>query len=732
MTKHITIFLWAALLLVLLSCGQNPDYERSAQQLAGRIVQGHEKDFIFTLVPAENDYFELKQHGDQIEIQGNNGVSMARGLNHYLRHYCHASVSWCGENLSGLPDPLPEIASPVRIEASQPLRYYLNYCTYSYSMAFWGWEEWEKEIDRMALQGINLPLMAVNSQYAVWQNTLKRLGYTDDEILAFLPGAGYEAWWLMGNLEGFGGPVSQAYIDRQTDLQKKMLRRMRELGMQPVFQGFYGMVPNSLKAKFPEAHILEQGEWCTYQRPAFLDPNDPLFDSIADIYYDEQKRLFGEAVYFAGDPFHEGGQSEGIDVKAAAGKILQAMRRTSPRAVWILQGWQHNPMPSLMEGLKQGDAIILDLMACERPQWGGIPSSMFYKPEGHMHHNWIWCALPNFGGKTGLHGKMSSYASGPAFAKQHPLGKNLCGVGTAPEGIGTIPVVYDMVYDMAWREDSLNVDEWLKEYALYRYGQPDSACDRAWEILAHTIYECHNETGGPVESYICARPADTIKHVSAWGNAQIFYDPDQVVTAWETMYEARNKFRESDTYRYDLVDLTRQVLGDYFKALHQEAVKAFGRHDTQRFKRLTARMLDVIRDDDRLLSSRKEFYAGTWIGQAEKAGTDPQEKKRFVANAKRQITTWTDYDSKLHDYAHKEWGGLMRDLYLPRWEAWVNYKLALLNGEQKSAPDYFNLEKNWVNGNARYDTALSGNPIDIVEALYTKYIDEMRKIYKNI
>lgn len=93
---------------------------------------------------------------------------------------------------------------------------------------------------------------------------------------------------------------------------------MRELGMAPVFQGFYGMVPNSLKEKFPEANIKEQGEWQTYQRPAFLDPNDPLFDKIADIYYDEQEKLFGKAVYFAGDPFHEGGQSEGIDVKAAA------------------------------------------------------------------------------------------------------------------------------------------------------------------------------------------------------------------------------------------------------------------------------------------------------------------------------------------------------------------------------------------------------------------------------
>lgn len=731
MIKQLLFILVFGIFLSVTSCSKSPDYEKSAQQLAERIIPGHEKEFVFTLVPAEKDFFELRQKGDKIEILGNNGISMCRGLNHYLRHYCHASVSWCGENVSNIPDTLPTITAPIHIEASQPLRYYLNYCTYSYSMAFWGWDEWEKEIDRMALQGINLPLMAVNSQYAVWQNTLKRLGYTEEEILDFLPGAGYEAWWLMGNLEGFGGPVSQEFIARQTELQQKMLRRMRELGMQPVFQGFYGMVPNSLKEKFPTARIFEQGEWCTYQRPAFLDPNDPLFDQIADIYYQEQEKLFGEAEYFAGDPFHEGGQSEGIDVKAAAGKILQAMRRHSSQAVWILQGWQHNPMRALMEGLQQGDAIILDLMACERPQWGGIKSSMFHKPEGHMYHNWIWCALPNFGGKTGLHGKMSSYASGPVFAKNHPLGKNLCGIGAAPEGIGTIPVVYDMVYDMAWREDSITIHDWLEEYTLYRYGKPDSACNRAWDILSKSIYECHNETGGPVESYICARPADTIKTVSAWGNAEIFYNPAVIVDAWELMFSARENFAQCDTYSYDLVDLTRQVLSDYMKYLHTHAVRAFNRNDIEGFQRHASRMLDIIRDDDKLLSSRKEFNVGTWIKQAENAGCTPHEKEQFVANAKRQITTWTDYDSKLHDYAHKEWGGLIRDLYLPRWEAWFNYKLALLKGEKVEKPDYFNLEQAWVNNGKKYDEPVDTQSINIVADIYKSYIDELRQSYKN-
>ena len=719
--------------MVMYGCSMSTESDQPVSELAERLLpDNNSSSFVFEKLSSDSDFFELEQAADdRIIIRGNNGVSIARGLNHYLRNYCHKSVSWCGNNLSELPVPLPPVREKVRVTASFPYRYNLNYCTYSYSMAFWDWEQWEKEIDRMALQGINMPLMAVYSQYAVWQNTLRRLNFSEDDIRKFLPGAGYEAWWLMGNLEGFGGPVTPEFIARQTDLQQKMLKRMRELGMKPVFQGFYGMVPNALKEKFPDARIKDQGIWGTYQRPAFLDPTDPLFDKLAAIYYEEQKNLFGEAQFFGGDPFHEGGTSEGINVKLAAQKILQAMRRVNPQAVWVLQGWQHNPVKELMEGVKPGETIILDLMACERPQWGGVKTSMFHKPEGHWNHQWIWCALPNFGGKTGLHGKMSSYASGPVFAKHHPMGKNIRGIGTTPEGIGTIPVVYDMVYDMAWRTDSIHIPQWLDNYTYYRYGTEDNNCNKAWKLLSETIYECHNELGGPVESYICARPSDTIQHVSTWGNAVMFYDPMKVVKAWDLLYQSRKRFNHSDTYEYDLTDVTRQVLSDYAKYLHERMVLAFQKKDKERFMEYSGKFLNIIKDEDRLLSTRKEFMLGTWLAEAEKAGGTPEEKRRFVTNAKRLITTWTDTDSDLHDYANKEWSGLLIDFYLPRWEAYVTYKTSLLYGKKLPYPDYSKMEQEWVLTNSTYLSRV--NPegtIAVVEDLYKRYHTEMEQNYQ--
>ena len=48
----------------------------------------------FKLELAENpkkngyDYFELSMDGDQVKIKGNDGVSLATGLNHYLKYFC--------------------------------------------------------------------------------------------------------------------------------------------------------------------------------------------------------------------------------------------------------------------------------------------------------------------------------------------------------------------------------------------------------------------------------------------------------------------------------------------------------------------------------------------------------------------------------------------------------------------------------------------------------------------
>ena len=50
----------------------------------------------------------------------------------------------------------------------------------------------------------------------------------------------------MGNIDGWGGPLPQTWINNQLVLQKKILARMRSLGMIPVLPGFAGHVPPAI------------------------------------------------------------------------------------------------------------------------------------------------------------------------------------------------------------------------------------------------------------------------------------------------------------------------------------------------------------------------------------------------------------------------------------------------------------------------------------------------------
>ena len=76
-----------------------------------------------------------------------------------------------------------------RLFSLQRFRYYQNVCTVSYSFVWWDWERWEREIDWMAMNGINLPL-AFNGQEEIWRrvpvdNSLIQIFSLEISILNF-------------------------------------------------------------------------------------------------------------------------------------------------------------------------------------------------------------------------------------------------------------------------------------------------------------------------------------------------------------------------------------------------------------------------------------------------------------------------------------------------------------------------------------------------------------------
>ena len=688
--------------------------------LLERIDKGASRKFVIERLKGEKDFFELDQKGNKVVVRGNNYVSIATGINWYLKYYAGINLSWNGMK-ADLPEVLPPVLKKERHETDLKLRYDFNYCTFSYSMAFWDWKRWEQEIDWMALHGINLPLAMVGTD-VVWKNVLEELGYTREEINAFIAGPGFQAWWLMNNLEGWGGPNPDSWYERQAELQKRILKRMREYGIEPVLPGYSGMVPHNAKDRLG-LNVADPGRWNGYPRPAFLQPTDPQFERIAAMYYREMTRLYGKASYYSMDPFHEGGNTSGVDLEAAGKAIWKAMKQANPRAAWVVQAWGANPRPQMIRNLPAGDMVVLDLFSESRPQWGD-PASSWYRKEGFGQHDWLFCMLLNYGGNVGLHGKMAHLIEEFYKAKDSSFGKTLKGVGMTMEGIENNPVMYELLCELPWREQRFSKDEWLEGYLKARYGKSDSQVSQAWMLLSNTIYNCPaaSTQQGTHESILCARPSWKAYQVSSWSEMSDYYDPADVIRAAGMMVDAAERFRGNNNFEYDLVDIVRQAVAEKGRLMYRVLVDAYKAGDRELFKLSSDQFLRLILMQDRLLATRSEFKVGRWLESARNLGSTEEEKDWYEWNARVQITTWGNRvaadDGGLHDYAHREWNGLLRDFYYLRWKTWLDEQLKSFEGGQPKAIDFYALEEPWTLKHNSYASEAEGNPVDIACEIY--------------
>lgn len=721
MKRYPHIFLTLAFLFVLVPlppCLANaPSAEETAlRSFVDRVCGDGVSERIFigtdsSLGDGGHDVFVISSRDGKPSVVGSGVSAATAGLGWYLNHYVHVNISWNGltADLRDTVLPLPEI--PERRECRAEWRYYLNYCTYSYTCAFWTEERWMKEVDWMALHGINMPLMALGTD-VVWRNVLRDLGCDETEISSFIAGPGFQAWWMMGNIEGWGGPLPQGWYDRQERLCRRVLARMRSLGMEPVLPGYCGMLPRSFAGK-PGYDASDTGLWAAFHRPAFLSPSSDRFASVAALYYAEQEKIMGQSHFYSMDPFHEGGNIEGTDIPEAYKTIQAQLRRHTPDAVWVLQGWNENPRTEALEALKHGDCIVLDLFSEARPRWR----------DGYCGHDMIWCMLHNFGGRTGMHGRLSKVMDG-WFDAVEAFPETMVGIGATPEGIGTNPVLYDALFELPWMDRS-ECSGWLDRYVLARYGTSDKSLTRAWHKIAASALACPTGQEGTSEPIVCARPGWGLKSVSRWSTAEIYYDVRELRDAAGLFLDAKTQLSGNANYRHDLIDLVRQTLTDSTLFLLRNVETAYRSGNMTAFRSGYESFLGMIKDIDALLSTEPFFHVNGWIESArnvcdEMAAATDADRDWMEWNARTLITVWGDRLSarRLHDYSNRERGGMLSSFYLPRWKLFFD---AVERGDELPDEDgWYEIENEWTSNRKLYPVS-SENALDCAERLFEKY-----------
>ena len=331
------------------------------EALVQRRLPDHADKFSFSLTGApssltatnitsspNDEYTVSSGNNGTLHVSGNSPIALASGLRWYLTTYLHVDIYWhIGPNFYLAPKDLPKVNSTYHGSSIVPWRYHFNTVTFSYTTAFWTWDDWELQLDWMALRGINLPLAWVGYE-KILVDVFLDFGFTEADIASFLSGPAFQAWNRFGNIQGsWGGhKLPMSWLNGQSALQKKIVARMVEIGMTPVLPCFTGYVPIGIDQIYPNAAFVRGSEWAAFPlkntNVTFLEPFDPLFAKMQKSFISKQAEAYGDVSriytldqYNENDPF-----SGDLDyLRNVTNNTIKAMKAADPNAVWMLQGW---------------------------------------------------------------------------------------------------------------------------------------------------------------------------------------------------------------------------------------------------------------------------------------------------------------------------------------------------------------------------------------------------------
>ena len=623
------------------------------------------KNLILRNTPEIADIFELRTiesangkdtykvfcENGKIIICGNCKISQAMGYYAYLKAYCAVNLSHCGNTKLNVTEA-PLFEGEISKIIPQKKRAYLNYCTLGYSFAFWKWEDWEREIDFMAMNGINMPLTVVGNE-AVWYYTMRDFKYSETGALSYLSGPGFWPWQMMSNLSGYFSLTDVKYIESRLELGKKIIDREVELGMTPIQQGFSGMVPRTITKVFEKIRLQYVPSWCNFPMTFQLDPASPVFKKFGKALLEKQRQLFGAYHYYACDPFHENEPSiKTKDYLWKVGRAIDNMYTEFDKdSVWVMQSWSLREQ--IVKAVPKERLLILD-----------IDGSKHSVNDEFWGYEFVLGNLHNFGDRNTLHGSIKALADNPYSQLECD---NCVGTGLFMEGVFQNPLYYDLAFQMLTEDTKIDLDAWLKDYAYRRYGSKEECLTKA----VNALYEsCYNEncTGRETGSAICARPATEIRHTAPNDFRELRYDNKVLYKAAQNLLDSTES--NTDGFAYDACDIVRQVLSNHASTLYDRAMEGYKKKDVNLFERSSNGFLKICEEIDSLLQTRPELTLHDHLRQARELALSEKDGQNFELNLLAQITVWGPIaDSVNYDYAWKEWGGLIKTFYAKRWQS---------------------------------------------------------------
>ena len=679
------LWVWLLMLPVLLYAHKTDPAREVIQRVIG---EQHLNVALTVRADKGKNYFSYQVKNGKLQIQGSDNVALCRGFYDYVKSNHMGIFSWSGNNIT-IPAELPEQTLKKRVSPFEN-HYYFNVVTYGYTLPYWNWNRWEKEIDWMALHGVNMPLALVANE-AISARVWRKLGLTDQEIGDYFAGPAHLPWMRMGNISNIDGPLSANWHEQQIALQHKILKRMKELGMKPICPAFAGFVPKAIKRLYPEVSFSET-TWAGAFHNWMLSPKDELFHTIGKMFIEEWEKEFGKNDYYIADSFNEmdipfppKDDPKRYTLLADYGeRVYKSIMDGNKDAVWVMQGWMfgymrniwdYKTLQALVSRVPDDKMLLLDLAVdYNKHFWHSEVNWEFYK--GFYNKPWVYSVIPNMGGKSGLTGVLDFYANGHWEALRSANKGNLVAFGMAPEGIENNEVIYELLSDAGWADKEIDLHQWLEDYSRCRYGSYPEELQAFWNHMLASVYGSF--TDHPRYNWQFRPSATSRGSINA---CESFYQ------GIEKLMNVPEVLKQSDLFQYDLAQWTAAYVGAKLELLTKHIERAYEEDNLILAQSLEAQFESLMLRMDALLSAFPTSNMQEWVDKARAYGTTPQEADKYESNARRIVTIW---GPPIDDYSARIWSGLIRDYYLPRWKAYF---------AQKKSGKYFDFAKweaQWV------------------------------------
>ena len=677
-----------------------------------RLLPHLASQFQLELVPRPDgkDYFRITGTRGHIRVEAATQPTVLYGVNWYLKYVAHLQVSPNGLQLGPANLVLPAPQSLIEKPALYPWRYALNENVDGYTAPYWDEKRWQHEIDILAMSGTNAILIERGMDLVLYQ-TFRDFGYSDEAIRNWIVQPAHQNWQLMGNMCCFEAQspsnFSRSALSQQRNSSpccaaSASLRSSPDTtASSPLTSPLLTPAPTSSPRATGTALPAPAGLiLATRTSTKSLSPSTAISTlSMAT----PQSTIWRS--------FRRVAPREMFQFPTAAKKVQEALMRAHPGALWMLLGWQQNPTQELLSSIDTSHVLIAEI------EQGRIPR------EDRDHEfrgaSWLYGGLWEFGGRTTMGAPLYDYAVRlPQMAKLP--GSRIVGTALFTEGLDTNPFAFDLYTEMAWHADPVDLDPMdrcLRDPPLWsgRSSRPSRMAAPSQDRLRlprrrqHGARRARRRTRFPLQF---ATVLDST-HAATWSPDVLRYDPADFAACAHRTPPVAPALRSTETYRYDLVDVARQVMANEGRRMLPLIKQAYDSKDKGEFARLTKEWLRDMQLQNDLLQTSPFFLLGRWLSFVPPWASSPAELDRLNYDARSILTTWGDRKASefgLHEYGNRDWAGLTSDYYMPRWQMYFeSLSISLATGEPPRSIDWYAFGDHWNHSRKVYSVNPQGD-----------------------